>query len=167
MLPRIAITATVALVLTTAAIAQPQNWALDYAERSTNMFMWDSKTKPLIKSNVNNALAPQLIETLFGPPDMIQVENGRYLLASACRPHDCGTKGFLWIDTKIGTVVGAVLDSYSGTLRLGLPANANDLPATARSALVKWLTRENVTVRMVEAMNKKGQHISVAGIVHE
>jgi hypothetical protein len=32
-------------------------------------------------------------------PDPAEIAAGRYLLISGCQPHDCGNKGFIWIDT--------------------------------------------------------------------
>ena len=34
--------------------------------------------------------------------------DGRYVILSGCRPHDCGSKGFAWIDLATGKSVVAV-----------------------------------------------------------
>jgi hypothetical protein len=41
-------------------------------------------------------------------PGPVQFQEGRYLVVSGCRPHDCGDKGFIWIDLQANKAIVAV-----------------------------------------------------------
>jgi len=42
---------------------------------------------------------PDLIQTFIGVPGSALLDEDRYLTANGCVPHDCTTRGMLWIDT--------------------------------------------------------------------
>ena len=43
---------------------------------------------------------------------MIYSKNRRYLLASACRPSECTSKGLIWFDTKDEKSIGLIKHSF-------------------------------------------------------
>jgi len=39
-------------------------------------------------------------------------EDKRYFVREGCKPHDCGNKGFLWIDLKKKVAIGVIAHSF-------------------------------------------------------
>ena len=39
-------------------------------------------------------------------------EDKRYFVRYGCKPHDCGNKGFLWIDLKKKVAIGVIIHSF-------------------------------------------------------
>jgi hypothetical protein len=100
--------------------------------------------------------AQKLLEALGGPPDPVYIADARYASMSACRPHSCIEKGFLWVDTKSGAGLGVY--ALSGALLLGSNSLTSDgIPPAARSALIDWLSDHQLASTSVEFIGRDGQ----------
>jgi uncharacterized protein YecT (DUF1311 family) len=160
-LRKYAVTALLALTLANAWAARPADWVLSYEGQSTNRFIDDKRTASLMREHVPAPLSRDVIGGLGGPPDPVFVTNHRYLRASACVPHDCGDKGFFWIDTQTGRGLGAHL--AGDVLRLGSKDFAfEQLPGPARQALNDWLTEQQIQPSRVEFIQFDGQAVALA-----
>jgi hypothetical protein len=138
-----------------APAASPPDWLLAFDGRSTNDVAHDPRLGRLITRQIPAAMATTLRDALGGPPDPLQVTDGRTVAMSACQPRACGTKGFLWLDLAAGTALGAIYEAP--TLRLGSRALAPDtLPAAARTALLAWLADLDAVPRTVRFTNAAG-----------
>jgi uncharacterized protein YecT (DUF1311 family) len=132
------------------------NWLLRYEGKSTNAFVWDKRATALVNTRVPPTLSRDVLNALGGPPDPVVVVDGRYVSVSACRPHSCTEKGFLWVDTKTGTGLGAY--HSSGTLRLGSNGIAADrIPVQARQALISWLSEQDLQTESAEFIGRSGE----------
>ena len=66
---------------------------------------FSKRKKTLLKYNFKNVIG--------GPPDkLVYSEDRRYLLASACRPRECPSKGLIWFDTKDEKSIGLIRHSF-------------------------------------------------------
>jgi len=121
------------------------DWPLAYLGKSTNEFALDARLKTLVETRVPAALSDNVLAALGGPPDPVSIVQGRYVSASACRPHSCDEKGFLWIDTTTGIGLGAY--EVSGALLLGSNGmSARAIPPSARAALIAWLRENDIAI---------------------
>ena len=78
-----------------------------------NAFLWDPRLPPLLKHalpqrefwwvNKYHGSAPVsgTVREFLGVPKDVFLDQGRYVTASGCVPHDCGDRGMLWIDTAV------------------------------------------------------------------
>ena len=96
----------------------------------TNRLIWDedfkvylNKTIPKINlqigftGNKEGTLLDNFYSVISGPPDTLKyTDNERYLLASACRAHECSSKGLIWIDTKEKKSIGLIRHAFWNTL---------------------------------------------------
>jgi uncharacterized protein YecT (DUF1311 family) len=143
------------------AAAKPTPWPLEYRDRSTNAFIWDKRTEPLVRATVPRPLVELVLEGLGGPPGPVDVVQSRYVSASACVPHYCPSKAFYWIDTATGVALGAHYEDGLGdeanTLDLGSRTlGADSIPAPAATALVAWLTEEDLVPARVVFHDGRG-----------
>ena len=91
---------------------------------NTNQLIWKNEFKNLIKENIptleiylgmtkkseTSILYDNFIEVLSGPPNELKFyNNGRYVVATACRHQSCSEKGLLWIDTQRKKIIGLIL----------------------------------------------------------
>jgi uncharacterized protein YecT (DUF1311 family) len=160
-LSRSALGAVLALVLATAGAASPADWVLSYQGQSTNRFIWDKRTAGLVRKHVPAPLSGAVIAGLGGPPDPVFVTGRRYLRVSACVPHDCGDKGFFWIDSQTGAALGAHL--AGDVLRIGSNDFApGQVPGLARQALLDWLTEQDIQPGKVEFVQGDGRSVVLA-----
>ncbi|WP_266150844.1 hypothetical protein ISN76_19130 [Dyella halodurans] len=53
-------------------------------------------------------------EVMGGPDQSLVETDGRYVMLSSCRLHSCDEKGFVWIDTAQGAVIGGVVHFFYG-----------------------------------------------------
>jgi uncharacterized protein YecT (DUF1311 family) len=135
-------------------------WVLGYQGKSTNEFSWDKRTAGLVNTRVPPALSDDVLTALGGPPDPVVVVDGRYVSMSACRPHSCTEKGFLWVDTKTGVGLGAYY--VSDTLRLGSNGmSADHIPVQARQALVAWLTDHDLQTASAELIGRSAERVTL------
>lgn len=135
-------------------------WLLGYAGKSTNEFIWDKRATELVNTRVPSALSDDVLKALGGPPDPVVVEQGRYASMSACRPHSCTEKGFLWVDTKTGVGLGAYF--VSDALRLGSNGiSADHIPVQAREALISWLTDHDLHTESAEFIGRSGERVKL------
>ena len=112
----------------------PPHWLLAFDGRSTNDVAHDPRLRRLITQQVPKAMTTELLGALGGPPNPLRADDGRTVSMSACMPHACPTKGFLWLDLTTGTALGAIYDAP--VLRLASRAlTPTALPAAARAAL--------------------------------
>lgn len=144
------------LFTATNALAQPEvSWMLGYQGKSTNQFIWDARTKKLVNSRIPAELADHVLESLGGPPDPVRVVDERYVSTSACRPHSCTEKAFLWVDTNTGVGLGAYY--VPQVLMIGSNGlSARAIPPKARQALINWLTEQNLQTTSAEFIGPAG-----------
>lgn len=90
------------------------SWLLELARAPGRQAVLDPRFNRLLTAIVPDAkideglaLRDVLKQNLFLPDDT-RVVDGRYVILSGCRPHDCGSKGFAWIDLATGKSVVAV-----------------------------------------------------------
>jgi uncharacterized protein YecT (DUF1311 family) len=136
-------------------------WLLSYAGKSSNAFIWDKRTKALIKDSVPAKMAADLLAGLGGPPEPVHVLDQRYFSASACVAHACMDKGFFWFDTQTGAAVGAYLSERAlllGSKRL----SSQTLPLFARQAIIAWLAENDIQPETVSFLSGNGQSNSLA-----
>jgi uncharacterized protein YecT (DUF1311 family) len=123
-------------------------WLLNYRGKSTNQLILDGRTERLVQTRLPSALSEQVLLALGGPPDPVFVAQDRYVSMSACRPHSCTEKGFLWVDTQTGIGLGVYY--VEGNLLLGSNGmSANTIPPAAKLALVAWLTEYELPTESV------------------
>jgi hypothetical protein len=82
----------------------------------------------------------ELAATLF---DMLEygdfnILENRYVQFSGCVPHDCATRGFVWIDTETGTSITAIASSGERLYITSKNYNANNVPVKTKEAIVNW-----------------------------
>lgn len=153
-----ALSALLALMLASAWAAAPADWVLSYEGQSTNRFIGDKRTAGLVRQHVPASMSGDVIGGLGGPPDPVFVSAHRYLRVSACVAHDCGDKGFFWIDTRTASGLGAHL--AGDVLRLGSKDFAfEQLPGPARQALIDWLTEQDIQPGSVEFVQADGRTV--------
>jgi uncharacterized protein YecT (DUF1311 family) len=131
-----------------AGAAETGEWVRDYENKSTNQLVWDHRMNSLVNTHLPAALAGKVGRALGGPPDPVVVVANRYASASACVPHDCGNKGFFWIDTKTGASLGASL-GIDGLLLGSNDLRASAIPPPARAALLNWLGENGIAPTQV------------------
>ncbi|MRW92313.1 DUF1311 domain-containing protein [Duganella sp. FT80W] len=139
-----------------AAVAGQADWPLSYEGKSTNQFILDKRATQLVNSRLPSALSEQVLASLGGPPDAVLIAQRRYVSVSACRPHSCDEKGFLWVDTQTGASLGAY--HVPDTLLLGSNSlSADHIPPQARAALIAWLDDHDLTTTSVSFVGRDGQ----------
>jgi uncharacterized protein YecT (DUF1311 family) len=132
------------------------DWVLSYEGKSTNQFVWDKRTAPLVRTRVPSRLSDQVLRGLGGPDDPVVVAEHRYVSVAACVPHDCGDKGFFWVDTKSGVGLGAAF-GYGDKLTIGSNAlSASAIPQQARRALADWINEHEIKPASVEYIGGGG-----------
>lgn len=141
--------------------ANSASWLLTFKGKSTNDLVHDRRFPAFLRTHVSthtlaywsktrSVPASDALQFLGGPPDDVQVLENRYLIASACVPHDCGERGLLWVDTASGATVFApsVWDTTTPALgdssryHLYLFSNTaltpSSLPPTLIHAIATW-----------------------------
>jgi uncharacterized protein YecT (DUF1311 family) len=149
--------------------ATDASWLLAYTGKSTNDLIWDKRAEKLIHDTLPKDLAKELRPALGGPPDPVFVVESRYVSASACFPHWAYQKGFLWVDTKTGTALGAyaeghdtshgaaIMGNWRYTLTLGSATlTADDIPSRASQSLRDWITDHDLALDSVEFVGGDG-----------
>jgi hypothetical protein len=93
---------------------------------------------------------PDLIHEFIGVPGNALLDRNRYALINGCVPHDCGDRGFLWIDTEssaepllIFAATGLISGGTAGTpihLRLFASQKLNwqHLPPEFKASFAQW-----------------------------
>ncbi|MFC0167331.1 lysozyme inhibitor LprI family protein [Pseudoduganella danionis] len=138
----------------------PTAWLLQYEGKSTNQLIWDKRFVALVNSRVPPALSDNVAMALGGPPDPVVVEDHRYVSMSACRPHSCTEKGFLWIDAETGMGIGAF--HVPGTLRLASNSlSAANIPPQAKLALSSWIYEQSMSVEYIEFIDRSGAKVEM------
>ena len=87
-----------------------------------------------------------------GPPDkLIYSEDRRYLLASACRPSECSSKGLIWFDTKDEKSIGLIKHSFWDDLTewkknqiLIFSSDYLELPSEFISSVSVWMKKNEI-----------------------
>ena len=160
---RIALLASLILAcIAASAAAHAANaaWPLEYRDESTNRFIWDKRTQPLIEAKTHRSFAPELRAALGGPPGPVIVKHDRYFTASACVSHDCLRKGFFWLDMEGGPGLGAIFrGSYptnEGPLELDSTKIRGEVPEGARLAILQWLEEVKAVPTSVEFTDASG-----------
>lgn len=147
------------------AAASSPSWLLDFAGKSTNALIWDKRTAGLIRESLPAGLAGRVTDALGGPPDPVRVSAQRYVWVSACVPHSCGDKGFLWVDTQTGHALGANADcKYSGqgqpwlcAIALGSASLTQEaIPPEALQALRAWMTDQDLVPKSITFAGSDG-----------
>lgn len=130
-------------------------WLHGYAGKTTNAFMLDKRSVPLIRRSVPRPIAGDVIASLGGPADDFLSRQERYVFAAACRYRECSHKGFFWFDTRRGIGIGGYLDG--AVLKVGSTSPAGyPFPPAAQRAIKKWLVQQVIVPQAVhyQAMNK-------------
>ncbi len=104
-------------------------WLLPSQGASAEGIRWDKRYDHLLSRSVpkvsiylgmskSKAPPPPLLsavrEVMGGLDESLVETDGRYIMLSACRLHSCQEKGFVWIDTVQGAVVGGVVHFFYG-----------------------------------------------------
>lgn len=150
-----------------ALAAADASWMLSYGGKESSDLMRDRRTVKLVQDGVPADLAANLLPALGGVPGQIFVTDRRYLAVSGCVAHSCTQKGFLWVDTRAGTVLGAyaissVVDYGSSSpfkyaLALGsMELTADNVPAAALQALRAWIEAENLPLTSARFIGQHG-----------
>jgi hypothetical protein len=138
-------------------------WLLSYAGKSANTLIRDKRMPALLGELVPAAVLAKVSDSLGGPPDDVQVVEGRYVSFSACYPHWGYKRAFLWVDTATGAALSAYAEAdatppmivqaqYDVTLASRTFAS-KEIPGPAERALRAWFTAKAilpVTVRFIE-----------------
>lgn len=141
--------------------AASTQWVLSYEGKSTNRFIWDQRTKNLVRTRLPAALADDVLSALGGPPEPVFVSDHRYLSVSACVAHACDDKGFFWIDAKTGIGLGA--HYVPPALLIGSNGlSAEQIPPQARQALIDWLTENELKPEAVAFVGNGGARTPLA-----
>jgi uncharacterized protein YecT (DUF1311 family) len=137
------------------------SWMLGYKGKSTNEFIWDSRTKRLVNTRLPAELADHVLESLGGPPDPVYFVEERYVSTSACRPHSCTEKAFLWVDTQTGVGLGAYY--VPEALLIGSNGlSASTIPPKVKLALINWLTDQNLQTASVDFIGPSGSRTALS-----
>lgn len=77
------------------------------------------------------------------------------MILSACRAPSCAEKSFLWVDTEVGLVIGAVVHYYFQDLRsthrplllvFSNQIDSGNMPESFRYDLNNWLTAHKLAI---------------------
>jgi uncharacterized protein YecT (DUF1311 family) len=154
-----------ALLCREAPASQDCAWLLAYAGKSTNQLIWDKRIGSLIHDALPASLADRVAGALGGPPDPVFVTDRRYVSMSACFPHACGEKAFLWVDTQTGNALGAHADcsypengaAWRCAVRLGSTGLSRDtIPVQAAQALRAWMTEQGLALESIGFIGRDG-----------
>ncbi len=138
-------------------------WMLSYENMSSNPVIFDRRWAPLLHTHLPAALSNEVEKRFQGPPDPVIVASHRYVSASACIVHDCGDKGFFWIDTQTGASLGATVGV--GGLRLGSNSLRLDaMPAPARAALLDWISYHDIREQEVAFIGADNVAVPLAAV---
>jgi hypothetical protein len=165
-----------ALLCGEALAASSSSWLLGYGGKSTNALITDKRAATLIHKGLPAELADKVEGALGGPPELVRVSAQRYVSMSACFPHACNVKGFLWVDAQTGLVLGADADcSFGGegkawpcVITLGsMGLSREAIPEAAVQGLRAWMRNqklEPVSVAFIGADGVRAQ-LDLAGYV--
>ncbi|WP_343633420.1 hypothetical protein [Roseateles sp.] len=154
--------------LAIAAEAVDTSWALRHVDQSTNAAIQDPKMAGTLRALVPRPLRQAVTQDLWGPPDPVRT-SGDSVSMSACRPHDCGAKGFLWLDTAHGTAIAATADCdlqriagewkwRACRLSVGsLAYGPDDLPPQARDAVKAWIADRDLEITSARFTGRVGE----------
>ena len=84
---------------------QDFSWMLELEKDPARQFVLDERFEDVLTAIVPDAavegrsLRDELRLDLYLPGET-RFEDGRYVVLTGCRPHDCGSKGFVWVDVK-------------------------------------------------------------------
>ncbi|MBC8295861.1 MAG: hypothetical protein H8E55_08725 [Pelagibacterales bacterium] len=146
---------------------------------NTNQLIWDenfdiyiNKTIPKIEvllgftKRKKEALIYSFRAVIGGPPDkLIYSEDRRYLLASACRPSECSSKGLIWFDTKDEKSIGLIKHSfwdeldfskYEDNQILIFSSDYLELPSEFVNSVSAWMKKNEIVpskVRFIKVDN--------------
>ena len=111
------------------------------------------------------SLLDSFSSVISGPPDTLKYsDNERYLLASACRAHECSSKGLIWIDTKEKKSIGLIRHAFWNTLTdfkknqfLLFSKDYEEIPLEFIDSVKNWMKSEEITspsvIRIVDKKN--------------
>ncbi len=99
-------------------------WVLSYEGKSTNDWVWDKRTKGLLRKSLPPRMrSSAFLDGLWGAPDAVIISDRRYFSASACAQHACYIKSFFWMDVETGRALAAVFNP-DGEMSLEIGSNA-------------------------------------------
>ena len=151
----------------------------------TNRLIWDedfkvylNKTIPKINlqigftGNKEGTLLDNFYSVISGPPDTLKyTDNERYLLASACRAHECSSKGLIWIDTKEKKSIGLIrhafwntLDDYKENQFLLFSKDYNKVPSEFVNSVKTWMKSNKIASPSIIRMVNEANNISLLNI---
>jgi len=109
------------------------------------------------------SLLDNFSSVISGPPNILKYsDDERYLLASACRAHECSSKGLIWIDTKEKKSIGLIRHAFWNTLTdykknqfLLFSKDYEEIPLEFVNSVKNWIKSEEITspsiVRMIDS----------------
>lgn len=143
---------------------------------NTNQLIWDedfkiyiNKTTPEIEvllgftKRKKEKLIRSFRAVIGGPPDkLIYSKNRRYLLASACRPSECTSKGLIWFDTKdeksIGLIKHSFWDNPSEYKKNQIFIFSNyykELPSEFVNTISVWMKKNEIVPSIIRFFNSE------------
>ena len=152
-------------------------WLSDQNEHSdTNSLYWNEDFKAYLNTAIpqidlligftrdkKGSLTDNFSAVISGPPNILKYyDNERYLLASACRAHECSSKGLIWIDTKEKKSIGLIRHAFWNTLTdykknqfLLFSKDYEEIPLEFVNSVKNWIKSEEITspsiVRMIDS----------------
>jgi hypothetical protein len=108
-------------------------WLLDPRLANSNQIVWDPRFEALLSATVpadgpdgSSASSRSRVRDSLVVPGSVRRSAGRYVSIAGCVPHDCMTRGFLWVDVQTSKSVFA---SPGACDRIGSrTAGPEDLP---------------------------------------
>lgn len=145
--------------------AYDYSWLLKLSERG-NEVVWDKRYDGLLSAAVPDVRRAGEKETLkknfrnrlfLSDSKTISHQN---IVMTGCVPHDCLSKGFLWVDVKTQISVGARLDqgnTESLLILFSKSATKSSIPPEALVEIKNWLKQKNATPTKIEFVGLSGQ----------
>lgn len=132
-------------------------WLLEYINEDSNSskeLMYDPRSASLLASIVadvpsynNNGwpLRDEIRRNLFWAQGVLK--DNRYIWFSGCRPHDCDSQAFLWIDLQenVGIIASGTTSPLEGILYItSKNFQGQELPARFYSDLQAWTAHKQI-----------------------
>ena len=101
-------------------------------------------------------------------------EDKRYFVRYGCKPHDCGSKGFLWVDLKKKVAIGVIRHSFWGTYETPLEMedsykkgqififsnyfeDSKDFPDEFIKTYSNWIKNKEIEPSLYRFLNSKNE----------
>ena len=96
-------------------------------------------------------------------------EDKRYFVRYGCKPHDCGNKGFLWVDLKKKVAIGVITHSFWEKLDFGkykkgqififsnFFEDSKDFPDEFIKTYSNWIKNQEIEPSLYRFLNSKNE----------